>query len=126
MANTRGKSLPQEGERRLVESLRAARLRLFDTPTADILRRLFGERRLVNGAKPFTCSNSQYFGYRWRISRRPLGWLTTCSVPTVRFAFGKPLPEDPTRPTSTADKQKGIDLYGVASRNIRIAGMARS
>ena len=35
---------------RLVESLRAARLRLFDTPTADILRRLFGERRLVNGA----------------------------------------------------------------------------
>jgi hypothetical protein len=25
-------------------------LRLFDTPTADILRRLFGERRLVNGA----------------------------------------------------------------------------
>src|SRR6266851_981024 len=49
MANTRGKSLPQEGERRLVESLRAARLRLFDTPTADILRRLFGERRLVNG-----------------------------------------------------------------------------
>ena len=50
MANTRGKSLPQEGERRLVESLRAARLRLFDTPTADILRRLFGERRLVNGA----------------------------------------------------------------------------
>src|SRR5260370_42642438 len=37
------------GERRLVESLRAARLRLFDTPTADILRRLFGERRLVNG-----------------------------------------------------------------------------
>src|SRR6266849_2777694 len=48
MANTRGKSLPQEGERRLVESLRAARLRLFDTPTADILGRLFGERRLVN------------------------------------------------------------------------------
>ena len=45
-----GKSLSQEGERRLVESLRAARLRLFDTPTADILRRLFGERRLVNGA----------------------------------------------------------------------------
>src|SRR5258708_27279882 len=42
--------LSQEGERRLVESLRAARLRLFDTPTADILRRLFGERRLVNGA----------------------------------------------------------------------------
>src|SRR5258708_6361547 len=50
MANTRGKSLSQEGVRRLVESLRAARLRLFDTPTADILRRLFGERRLVNGA----------------------------------------------------------------------------
>src|SRR5712671_3397820 len=50
MANTRGKSLPQEGEHRLVESLRAARLRLFDTPTADMLRRLFGERRLVNGA----------------------------------------------------------------------------
>src|SRR6266581_2492268 len=50
MANTREKSLPQEGERRLVESLRAARLRLFDTPTADILRRLFGERRFVNGA----------------------------------------------------------------------------
>src|SRR5438876_12188725 len=50
MANTCGKSLSQEGERRLVESLPAARLRLFDTPTADILRRLFGERRLVNGA----------------------------------------------------------------------------
>src|SRR6266849_4514506 len=50
MANTRGKSLSQEGERRLVESLRAARLRLFDTPTSDILRRLFGEHRLVNGA----------------------------------------------------------------------------
>src|SRR6266704_4671446 len=50
MANTRGKSLSQEGVRRLVESLRAARLRLFDTPTADLLRRLFGERRLVNGA----------------------------------------------------------------------------
>src|SRR6266404_3549598 len=50
MANTRGKSFSQEGERRLVESLRAARLRLFDTPTADPLRRLFGERRLVNGA----------------------------------------------------------------------------
>src|SRR6266436_6739074 len=50
MANTCGKSLTQESERRLVESLRAARLRLFDTPTADILRRLFGERRLVNGA----------------------------------------------------------------------------
>src|SRR6266481_5420745 len=66
MANTRGKSLSQERERRLVESLRAARLRLFDTPTADILRRLFGERRLVNGTKPFTCSNSQYFGYRSR------------------------------------------------------------
>src|SRR6266849_7832 len=52
MANTRGKSLSQEGERRLVESLRAARLRLFDTPTADILRRLLGERRLVNGPSP--------------------------------------------------------------------------
>src|SRR5260370_20421715 len=52
MANTRGKSLPQEGERRLLESLRAARLRLFDTPTADLLRRLFGDRRLVNGAPP--------------------------------------------------------------------------
>src|SRR5258708_38920338 len=50
MANTCGKSLTQESERRLVESLRAGRLRLFDTPTADLLRRLFGERRLVNGA----------------------------------------------------------------------------
>ena len=62
MANTRGKSLSQEGERRLVESLRAARLRLFDTPTADILRRLFGERRLVNGAKPLEVARFSYAG----------------------------------------------------------------
>src|SRR6266853_3322584 len=63
MANTRGKSLSQEGERRLVESLRAARLRLFDTPTADILRRLLGERRLVNGHH-----------HRRRAERRVLRW----------------------------------------------------
>src|SRR5260370_42646439 len=50
MGNACGKTLSQEGDRRLVESLRAARLRLFDTPTADTLRRLFGERCLVNGA----------------------------------------------------------------------------
>ncbi len=35
MANTRGKSLPEEGERRLAESLRAAPLRPFKVNLSD-------------------------------------------------------------------------------------------